>query len=126
MSDIKVVGWESYEESAARPEAVGGGGGIMQAFTEELLLDMWEDGAKPYIKAIFRALDETGPICGSDHQSERCPIFSDGLGASFSMRGWGDIVAAWWNTRFPAGEMQDYRTFAWFIPADISTRWASR
>lgn len=109
----KVVGWVSWDEAQSRPKAVGGLGGWFedgQRWAD--YLDIWQEGAHPYLEAIREAVLE-GEIKrgGFWHQAEGCPVFDDGTAASFSMRAWGDLLAAIWSEA--EGRDHNYCHFAW-------------
>jgi hypothetical protein len=109
---MKVVDWISYDDVEGREEAVGSCGGVAEKLTRATYLAAWRPEAHPYIEAIWTALDELGPIDGTTHQESRCPVFDDGKVGAFSMRGWGDLVSAWWNDRHPDVAV-NYCEFAW-------------
>ena len=113
MDEITVTDWLPYDEAEGMTESLGGCGGMMDARLDEASYRaLYAASAQPYVTAIFRALDDVGPIGGATHQESHCPVFSDGTVATFSQRGGGDLVAAWWNTRFP-DDVRDYCAFAW-------------
>lgn len=112
---MRVVRWIPYSEAKGIEEAVGGAGGIDKPLSREDFLETWNPETHPYIEAIWAALDECGAMSGQAHQERGCPVFDDGKVATFSMRGWGDLVAAWHNSRRP-GEPRTYIHYAWDLP----------
>ena len=51
------------------------------------------------VEAIRRAVIRDDVRRGGDwHQTEGMPVFDDGTHAMFSMRAWGDLLAAIWST----------------------------
>lgn len=111
---ITVDHWLSFDEAKALnlPAAVHSMGGIDASLTRAQYLADFYPAAHPYIEAIWRALDDVGVISGAAHQEIRTPVFSDGTTGAFSMRAWGDLVAAWWNDRHPDA-LTNYCEFAW-------------
>lgn len=124
---MKIVKWVSYEEASKLPEAVGGMGGWFghsdptpeNPIGKEVshrwkdYLDMWKPEGHPYVEAIRAAVLEGNIRNGGFwHQKEGCPVFEDGKAACFSMRAWGDLMAAIWSEK----ENKDYSycDFAWY------------
>lgn len=115
MSDqkIEVVDWIPYEKASELPEAVGGMGGwfgldedwsswreVRHRWADYIAI--WNDDVKPYVEAIRASvLKHELRFRGDEHQHSEhgCPLFSDGKTATFSYRGWGDLMAAIWSEK---------------------------
>lgn len=111
---MKIVEWISYDEAMERglTEAVGGSGGDPVARRlDEYLEATWPASKHPYILAIAEAMDGLGPIGGFAHQASMVPVFEDDTCGTFSLRAWGDLVAAWWNTKHD--DHLSYCAFSW-------------
>lgn len=131
---MKVVDWISWDESEGKDEAVGGLGGFFNAgniFTEEKgydeenktgmrwqdYLDAWNEKHHPYLEALREAIVEGNIRRGGFwHQEQGVPVFEDGTIGGFSMRAWGDLMAAVWSEE----EDKDYcyADFAWYSIQD--------
>lgn len=109
---VTVEMWVSFEDAEAF-ECVGGGmGGMMEAPALIDYMASWTPEGAAYVEAIMRALDALGHApSGEAHQRQYTPVFSDGKTMSFSMRGWGDLMAVWWNSRNPSGPRKNYLNF---------------
>lgn len=110
---MKVERWISLEESESHQQSVKvkdgfiGGGWFNQGHR-------WEDYAKrikakslPYVEAIRDSVLKTGTqITGWGHQyaPDGVPLFEDHTVMLFTMRGWGDLMAAIWSEE----ENKDY------------------
>ena len=95
---ITVVRVADWDEDL--PESVGGAGGWFDGgrHTWEDYLDQWVLSAQIYIDALRRWIVSNEIRHGGDwHQDEGMPVFSDGTCAKFSMRAWGDLLAAAWT-----------------------------
>lgn len=63
-------------------------------------IDVFEPDVHKYAEALRKSIVENNVrATGSDHQNVDglAPIFSDGTSATFSYRGWGDLMAAVWS-----------------------------
>lgn len=110
MSDpLTVVDWISYDEAEKRETSIGGLGGSFQ------FGDRWEDlydEPDEYADALRAAIIRDNIRHGGDwHQDCGCPVFSDGTVGSFSMRAWGDFLAAVWSSHDDVH--YGYTDFAW-------------
>lgn len=113
MTVRTIVDWISFAETEGKPEAeCSSCGGISAELTRADYIDGMRDEARAYVEAIWQHFDEHGAFGGFTHQESRCPVFDDGMVATYSYRGWGDVVAAWWNSRHPEAPT-DYAWFAW-------------
>lgn len=113
---VRVVRWVSFEEASKLKESVGGLGGVRACMTWRQYLGMWLPRVHPYLEAIrTKVLQRKIKRGGNWHQDRGCPVFSDGTCASFSMRAWGDLMAAIWNTAEKRGRARRYMytDFAW-------------
>ena len=107
----------SFEEADSLPQApIGGLGGFFNFETSgqrwKDYLNIYEEQAFPYLEALrSKILSDNIRNGGFWHQEEGCPVFSDEKAASFSMRAWGDFLAAVWSEQ----ENKDYSyiDFAW-------------
>lgn len=96
---IEVVDWISYEAAEKLPRAVGALGGLWRAQLWEEYLEDWSPEVHPYLEAIRKAVVERKIWeDGWWHQGNGCPLFSDNTAGCFSMRAWGDLISAIWNT----------------------------
>lgn len=133
---MKVVDWISYEEADEKEEAVGGMGGFFNSgliFTKDRgydetepvgqrwkdYADTWKEEVQPYIEALKEEIVGKEIKRGGfwhQHSGEGVPVFEDGKVAIFSMRAWGDLLAAIWS------EVEDkdycYADFAWYTAED--------
>jgi hypothetical protein len=99
---IKVIGWINYKdaEDNLRP-AIGCTGGWFQEGMR--WMDYYEDvddELQPYVQAIFDDVKENSiKLTGweNQHNNNGTVLFSDGKWAGFSMRAWGDLMAAIWS-----------------------------
>lgn len=129
---MKVVEWIGYDEIGDREEAVGGLGGFFNAgviFTKEKgyddtekqgqrwidYVDLWKEENRVYLEALREEILEKQIKKGGfwhQHGGEGVPVFEDGKVAAFSMRAWGDLLAAIWSE----AEDKDYcyADFAWY------------
>lgn len=122
VKEVKVVDWIADNETGEREVAVGGMGGwfgVDQSVDlnesiddEEKREKRWNAGhrwkdyiesfkphVRPYLEAIRADVVVKGiRMTGEQHQysDSGTPVFSDGKIASFSYRGWGDLMAAIW------------------------------
>lgn len=110
---VTVVKWISDRDASAREEAVGGFGGWFgyeeNDKSEKLVkarhrwkdyIAIWTPEAQPYLEAIRASVIARGlRLTGEQHQNsqEGVPLFNDGKVATFSFRGWGDLMAAIWS-----------------------------
>jgi hypothetical protein len=97
----QVIGWIPYASTDVReyPD-VGGWGGCIQKGNSwsDYIADV-EEAAVPYHEALREAVMKSGLRRGGDwHQfsPDGVPVFDDGTIATFSFRGWGDLMAAIW------------------------------
>lgn len=115
MDELVVTEWTSYGDPRpdnrfggvpTREELTGGGwargiGGWVKGHTWPEYLEHVPEDLRPYARALNDAIARDKLwFSGSEHQNgeRRVPVFSDGTVARFTMRGWGDIMAASWNT----------------------------
>ena len=110
MSDeIRVKDWISWKDSGHLKGSFGGMGGFIQHGMrwKDYLGDQDPKGLV-YAEALRKEIVEKKiKTNGYEHQSENCngvPVFSDNTCARFSMRAWGDLLAAIWSEE----ENKDY------------------
>lgn len=114
---ITVVDWLDEEGATDREEAVGGMGGWVEGEPWAEYLAAWPPEDHPYLEALKAEILAKGIRWGGFwHQGEGTPLFSDGKVASFSMRGWGDLLASVWSEH--DGEPQSYCRYAWYGPGE--------
>lgn len=97
---MKVVKWVPWQ------------GGVKETETQEA-----ED-------AIIEDIRAHGYVfSGQDHQNAKtgCPMFEDGTVRTYSLRGWGRVMATAWNLLDSNGE-PDYMEFYWSIPNGMTKR----
>lgn len=100
LGGIAVVDWIAYSDTEEMTESIGGMGGWFgwsDDNTWDDYLESWKDEVRPYAEALKENVLSTGRfINGYDHQyaEDGVPLFSDGTIGSFSMRAWGDLMAA--------------------------------
>lgn len=113
MNDLKVYRWISWEEAERYLNSLDKIGGFVKpgigwsAYLKRIALP----GEREYLDALRREIVHKDiRISGEAHQHSEhgVPQFSDGTVATFSMRGWGDLMAAIWNTQ---GEEHGYFDF---------------
>lgn len=109
MAPVTIVDWISYEDAEGKEESCGGMGGSV-AFG-----DRWDDvftNANKHLNALRAEILRLGLRNGGFwHQEEGVPVFSDGTVGTFSMRAWGDVLAATWATHEDVD--YSYCDFAW-------------
>ena len=115
---MKVIDWISFDAAEEKEEAVGGMGGFFNFKRKGMrwkdYIIIWNDKIKPYVEAIRESvLEKELKLTGAEHQHGECgvPLFEDGKIASFSYRGWGDLMAAIWSEK----EDKDYTYMAFYM-----------
>ena len=101
---MKVQSWISYFEADEYEKSIGGWGGW---FNREEKGQRWKDFIeaqdpedRPYFEAVRSSVLELGlRHTGSGHQqsAQGAPLFDDGTVGQFTMRSWGDLMAAIWS-----------------------------
>ena len=101
---MKVIKWASEEKAQGKKISVGRMGGWFNDRTPgqrwKDYIETWDKNTRPYLEAIRESVVEKGSrLTGHDHQYSRygIPIFEDDTIASFSLEGWGDLMAAIWS-----------------------------
>jgi hypothetical protein len=76
----------------------------------------------PYLEALRLSILHLGLTEGGFWHQRDCgvPLFSDDTVGFFSMRAWGDLMAAIWNSEL-ATKSFSYVDFAWSTPDDLET-----
>ena len=110
MNKRKVVKWVPLKEVSDKEVAIGGAGGFFNAGMIHEDVDKmgmrWNDylkylseEEKPYAEAIrSKVITDSLRIDGMGHQhGGYTPLFDDGTIGFFSLRSWGDIMAAIWS-----------------------------
>ena len=117
--EIHVVGWDYFEdlEGSAKHSIGGLGGwfGYSEGNNEKRIRHRWKDYIEYYdeeervyreamrvaILDMYESAEEASVHTGNYHQNadDGCPMFSDGTVALFSMRAWGDFMAAVWSEK---------------------------
>lgn len=103
--DIKVVDWISLEDGGTTISLGGLGGFFENGMRWDNYIEIVKDS--PHLTALREEIIRKGlKENGGWHQYNEAgvPLFSDGSIASYSMRGWGDLLAAIWSTE----ESTDY------------------
>lgn len=102
MDAHEVARWVSYESAKDMDTAVDTMGGWVQPGVRwDDYLKCWPDAPKPYIEALRSEIIKIKLRKGGDWHQYSCagvPVFEDDRVALFSYRGWGDLLAAVWNT----------------------------
>lgn len=98
---IRVVDWLPYDKVTDEHKDVGSmGGWFKEGMRWKDYLEQ-EPVQREYAEAIRAAvLERNLYISGDAHQNDSggtVPLFSDGAVATFSFRGWGDLMAAIWS-----------------------------
>lgn len=102
-SERHVVCWGSYDQATLGGASdIGGWGGSMENGMRwaDFLADV-DPALIGHYEALRRAIVARGLCRGGDwHQNaaDGVPVFDDGAVATFSMRGWGDLLAGVWST----------------------------
>jgi len=99
---MKVKKWISYDEARDYPSAPCGGLGGFFNFNQSGMrwkdyVNIFIDESKLYLEAIRESILENDIwFTGQDHQQSKTgvPLFEDNTVATFSYRGWGDLMAA--------------------------------
>lgn len=115
QNEIRVIKWISYENAmklidldVLKDNKIGGLGGWFQNGNRwKDYKNVFKKEAHPYQEALRREIIEKNiRYCGNDHEElhDGVPVFSDFTVATYSYRGWGDLMAAIWATQ----ENKDY------------------
>jgi hypothetical protein len=117
MDEITVIDWISFKEASKHDESISLSGGF---FNWNIKGMRWNDYIKhikqfhspyfndtemtnkkiEYIEVLRKEIvNKKIRISGDEHQNNNngTPLFSDDTVASFSFRGWGDLMAAIWS-----------------------------
>lgn len=111
MDELKVTDW--IEFGSGREEApIGDSGGCFNSNLvhkkEEPTTMVWQDyldihdvEAYPYLNALKKEIESNNlHISADDHQyRKKVPLFSDGKVGEFTLRSWGDLMAAIYSTK---------------------------
>ena len=119
---MKVTNWINWEQANKKEDAMDGMGGFFNWDRKGM---RWKDYIEacppeevPYAEAIRESVLKKGLyIDGATHQTcpNGAPVFEDGKAATFSMRGWGDIMAAIWSEE----EDKDYSYMDFYMEVII-------
>jgi len=104
---MKVIDWVDGDDYEVEAPLGGLGGWFGEGDRWEDYLAIWDEVCIPYAEALRESIIENNIRFGGDtHQTEYggTPLFDDGSVASFSFRGWGDLLAAVWSSE----EDKDY------------------
>jgi len=115
---MEVKEWIAYADHEKYPDCgVGGMGGIAQPLSWAEYTDAYSPLGLEYLEALRAALSKRGRLTGDEHQNadDGVPLFSDGTVATYSFRGWGDLLAAIYNEKL--GEKKytymDFYYYGW-------------
>lgn len=113
---ITVSSWINWDDAEKLKPSIDMMGGFVDGHG-------WDDYKKgigadkdddiPHLTALKKSIIENNiKFTGSDHQNlpNGVPLFSDGTVALFTFRGWGDLLAAIWNTEEKT-DMYSYMSF---------------
>lgn len=97
-----VIGWidDDEIEDGFITHFGGLGGFFKNGMRWKDYIDVLDEDEKLYAEALRRAVvDHDFRYTGDQHQNGPLgvPVFSDGTYASFSLRAWGDLMAAIWS-----------------------------
>lgn len=96
---MKVTKWLTFDESENLTESCGGMGGWVNGHKWEDYIEKYQEEETPYLEALrSKVLEDKLRIGGDEHQESFNPLFEDGTIGAFSFRGWGDLLAAIYNT----------------------------
>lgn len=127
---MEVIDWIDEEEADKREYSIGGCGGWFGFKKDAIEIPegewikvghRWRDFIEeikqekvPYYEALRKEIvNKNIKEGGFWHQTgEGIPLFSDNTIASFSMRAWGDLMAAIWSEE--EDENYTYTDFAWY------------
>lgn len=120
MSEITVVNWICPEDADKRECSIGGMGGFPEAMLWEDYIEGLPEDKLPYYNALRASILKNGAISGDDHQRAEygTPLFSDGTIASFSFRGWGDLLASIFNSKINEKKWQYMDFYYTYLPDD--------
>ena len=127
QNEIKVIKWISYEDAEIlskigmlKENNIGGLGGWFQdGHRWKDYIRRFKREAHPYQEALRREIIEKNiKYTGEEHQelSQGVPVFSDFTMATYSYRGWGDLMAAIWSTE----ENKDYSYVDFYMILNIN------
>jgi hypothetical protein len=123
---IKIAEWIGDDEADKYKESVGGMGGFFNAghihdskpkqknMRWKDYLAVFDKEYHKYLEAIRRnVLENDLKLSGHDHQwsGAGIPLFSDKTVGRFSMRAWGDLMAAIWSEK----EDRDYNYMNFYM-----------
>ena len=97
QDSLAVVEWISDSEDAE----IIPGGFFKEGMRWNDYIERFTDPYQKYLAALRKAiLRRTMKITGEEHQNEMdtVPVFNYGKVIAFTMRGWGDLMAAIWST----------------------------
>lgn len=97
----QVVRWIAYDRVGGATDIGDWGGSIEKGMRWADFLADVDPAHMDHYEALRRAVVMRGLRRGGDwHQNaaDGVPMFDDGAVATFSMRGWGDLLAAIWST----------------------------
>lgn len=125
-NEITVVAWVDDEDQ--RLDGcnckVGGLGGWVDGHGWPDLIEHIKPEVQPYYEAVRKSVIENRIWkCGDWHQRDAgTPLFSDHTYGSWSLRGWGDLLAAIWNTALNTTEYS-YMSFYYIDPPEEPDEW---
>ena len=101
MSELTIE-WVSYDEAEKRGDSdIGGLGGWANGNGWREYRDQFKPRVHPHLELLRKSIVERRIRFGGDaHQCrpDGAPLFSDGVFATYSYRGWGDLLSCVWNT----------------------------
>lgn len=102
------ITWIPYAAAESMPHIISTSGGWFDnGHRWADYIETWSNPATPYLEALRADIIAKGiRYTGEQHQytDDGVPLFDDGHVATFSYRGWGDLMAAIWSTE----EDKDY------------------
>lgn len=110
---IQVINWIEWDEVYSEYKVIGGMGGCVRGHQWDELMVFIDKAERPYYEALGAAIVKLDITEGGFwHQAVGVPVFNDATVGMFSMRAWGDVMAAAWNSQL-ATRRFTYCDFAW-------------
>ncbi len=113
---MRIKRWISYSGGSDHEVSIGGWGGWFEdGMRWADFLDEFEDDAHPYFEAMRKSVlakkIREGGFWHQSSDAKGMPLFEDDTVGSFTLRAWGDVMAAIWAE----ADDQDYNyvSFAW-------------
>ena len=121
MREVEVIAWVDEDDPRAKGEAsCWGFGGWVEGEGWPAFIDDIREPHQAHYEALRRSIvrnriwEEAYWHQGQDGEAH-IPVFSDGTVGSFTLRSWGDLLAAVWNTALGRSDL-GYMSFYCAVP----------